>query len=82
MHRKNVHLSKDAGQDKLAKGCEEEEAPVETKDVDHLGAKRAKFQHVFTNNHDSNEPSSDPSKNFEPASKSSPCWARTSQTGN
>ena len=39
MHGKNVHLSKDAGQDKLAKGCEEEEAPVESKDVDHLEAK-------------------------------------------
>ena len=53
MHGKNVHLSKDAGQDKLAKGCEEEEPPVETKDVDHLGAKRTKLQHVFNNNHDS-----------------------------
>ena len=36
---KNVHLCKDAGKDKLAKGCEEEEAPVESKDVDHLEAK-------------------------------------------
>ena len=44
----DLHLCKDSCQDKLAEGCEEEEAPVEAKDVDHLGAKNALFQKVFT----------------------------------
>ena len=39
----DLHLCKDSCQDKLAEGCEEEEAPVEAKNVDHLGAEILNF---------------------------------------
>ena len=52
----DLHLCKDSCQDKLAEGCEEEEAPVEAKDVDHLGAKKNFISKSFHKNYFSMNP--------------------------
>ena len=90
------HLCKDSGQDELTKGWEEEEAPVETKDVDHLVWKiilsSSTIVMMFPQSASNKQclmymcysyyrhASLKPSP--KPASKSSPCCAHTWQTGN
>ena len=75
---RSYHLGKDSGKDKLSKGREEEKSPVETKDVDHLDENLQNKIHqiwnmtFFTKIIGSSEP----------ASKRSPCFVHTSQTGN
>ena len=75
---KSSHLGKDSGKDKFSKGREEEKSPVETKDVDHLDENLPNKIHQIWIMMFSNKIIG----SFEPASKRSPCFVHTSQTGN
>ena len=74
----DFHLGKDSSKDKFSKGREEEKSPVETKDVDHLDENLPNKIHQIWMMMFSNKIIG----SFEPASKRSPCFVRTSQTGN